>query len=65
MIQVGNPSAEAISAGDGRLVEALMLAHLMRVHERPASERPALERSLAERPESEMTLGRGIECGTG
>jgi len=56
---------EAISAGDGRLVEALMLAHLMRVHERPASERPALERSLAERPESEMTLGRGIECGTG
>jgi DNA-binding FadR family transcriptional regulator len=26
---------EAVAASDGRLVEALMLAHLMRVHERP------------------------------
>lgn len=56
---------EAISAGDGRLVEALMLAHLMRVHELPATEQPALDRPLPERPDSDLTLGRGIECSTG
>ena len=51
---------EAISASDGRLVEALMLAHLMRVHELPVA-----ERSDMASPESERTLGRGIECSTG
>ena len=56
---------EAVAANDGRLVEALMLAHLMRVHERPDHELPGETTNETSGSTRDASEAQGeVVCGT-